>query len=54
MDGKKHGKGLCIYATGYRYKGEYRNNQPNGRGVMLFPNGMRQEGIWVNGAWIGS
>ena len=48
ISGKKamcfKGLGIYTFQTGYRYKGEFNDNKPNGQGVFSSPDGQRYEG----------
>ena len=44
-----HGLGICYYADGKHYDGEWKNGSPNGRGIIYLPNGEGHGGKWVNG-----
>ena len=49
-DGKADGPGMCtIDSTGAKYIGPFRDNRINGRGVMLYPNGIKERGYFKNG-----
>lgn len=43
------GFGRCSYADASRYIGDYRNGQPNGRGIYTLEDGTRYEGQFVDG-----
>ena len=48
MNGKREGEGtLTVKETGNIYKGEFKNNTPNGKGVLTVPDEMRYEGIFT-------
>jgi serine/threonine protein kinase len=47
-DGKKQGLGVRIGNDGER-RGEWQNDQMNGRGTMRMPDGARYEGQWRDG-----
>lgn len=49
-DGKANGSGMCtIDSTGAKYIGPFRDNIINGRGVMLYPNGIKKRGYFKDG-----
>ena len=35
-EGKKHGKGVCIWKNGNRYEGYFVNNKREGHGVFTW------------------
>ena len=39
--------------TNPKYKGDVENGQPNGIGLIIFPNGWKYHGEWKNGAIAG-
>lgn len=44
------GKGKFVSRTGnFAYEGQWVNDQPNGEGVEIYPDGSRYEGSFVNG-----
>ena len=51
-DGFASGKGILFWTENGKpdveYNGEYANGKRNGHGVMIFPDGKRIEGDWVN------
>ena len=51
-DGFATGKGILFWTENGKpdveYDGEYVNGKRNGHGVMIFPDGKRVEGYWVN------
>jgi MORN repeat len=51
-DGFASGKGILFWTENGKpdveYDGEYANGKRNGHGVMIFPDGKRIEGFWVN------
>lgn len=53
--GKKHGEnGTMVFAaSGDKYVGQWRNDQPNGKGVYYFSTKERFEGNFVNGTFDG-
>ena len=58
-DGKKHGRGVWVAASGDRYKGDWKNGMQYGRGVLVAANGNRYEGDFREGkehgrgVWLG-
>jgi hypothetical protein len=46
VDGKRNGKGICVYANMCRYEGEWKNNRRNGYGIYMNENGDKYEGEW--------
>ena len=53
-DGARCGHGLCQYASGVEYEGEWRLNLPEGRGRIYYPSGEIFEGNFANGVREGS
>lgn len=50
VDGQFHGQGKYYFAdSGKIYKGEFRDNNIEGTGCMLFPDGSRYDGDFENG-----
>ena len=51
-DGFASGKGILFWTENGKpdveYDGDYANGKRNGHGVMIFPDGKRIEGFWVN------
>ena len=47
--GKRHGRGVYIWANGDRYEGEWQGDERTGRGVFTWPSGNRYEGDFVRG-----
>lgn len=43
------GQGACIYPSGARYEGQFREGKPNGKGVLSFSDGREYTGDWKNG-----
>lgn len=37
-----------LYFNGDQYKGEWKNNKKEGRGIMIYANGEKFEGKWEN------
>ena len=53
--GLYHGHGKYYYAdTGRTYEGQFANNHPSGRGIMVWSDGSRYEGTFVKGKMEGS
>ena len=42
-----HGKGLYIFTSGRRYKGDWYEGDMHGQGLMKYPNGI-YTGSWVH------
>lgn len=49
MNGEPKGKGVCNYANGDRYEGEWDAHAPHGEGVMYFKSGLIYGAIWNHG-----
>lgn len=55
--GQRHGSGVCVYADGIVYEGEFSKNKREGHGTVIFPNGERyvgefhQDKIEQQGSW---
>lgn len=47
-DGKKEGRGMCVWADGAAYDGLWARNFRHGKGKYIFPDGSRYEGMWCN------
>jgi len=43
-DGKKNGKGVCRFANGDLYEGDFVDDKQHGLGVMIFANGDKYKG----------
>ena len=43
------GLGIYTFQTGYRYEGEFKDNNPNGQGVFSSPDGQYYEGEFKAG-----
>ena len=43
------GMGIYTFKTGYRYEGEFKDNQPNGQGIFTSPDGQRYQGRFKDG-----
>jgi len=52
-DGRRHGLGKQIYASGDVYDGGWENGRQHGRGVYHFTNGDKYYGIWKEGRYHG-
>ena len=48
-DGKAQGFGTWSHARGDKYIGMFKNSLPHGQGIMYYPNGTIEEGIWKAG-----
>ena len=48
-DGKKHGHGVEIFASGDRFEGTFVNGVREGLGVCTFADGSSHEGYYVQG-----
>jgi hypothetical protein len=44
---------VIVYPSDVRYEGDIANSMPNGLGVLIFPNGKKQKGVFQNGAYKG-
>ena len=44
---KKNGQGTEIWPNRYIYKGEFKNSEWSGQGILTFPDGATYEGEWV-------
>jgi hypothetical protein len=51
-DGYASGKGVLLWTENGKpdveYQGEYQNGKRNGHGVIIAPDGTREEGDWFN------
>lgn len=47
------GSGICRWADGRRYEGEYANDERNGQGTIYYPDGTSKSGIWKDGQLTG-
>ncbi len=43
---ERNGRGVCHFANGDKFEGEYRHDQRNGSGVMRYANGAMYHGLW--------
>eukprot|EP01034_Spumella_vulgaris_P023774 gene23773-30039_t len=54
-DGKKHGKGIMLYATGDVYEGDFVDDKKHGRGIFRFAYDQGSyEGEWKNNKFHGT
>ncbi|NRA49070.1 MAG: caspase family protein, partial [Phaeodactylibacter sp.] len=44
-----NGEGVCIYPSGARYEGRFRDGKPQGKGTLFFSDGREYAGDWKNG-----
>jgi len=49
----RHGRGTCIWASGARYEGQWREGKCLGLGAMTYPDGTLYEGLWEQYGWKG-
>lgn len=42
----RHGFGTCTFPDGYKYEGQWRYGKRDGRGIEIFPNGDRYNGVF--------
>ena len=47
--GKRHGKGLMVFANGDRYDGDWNKGIIDGHGTYTYANGLVYDGSWKNG-----
>ena len=48
--GKRHGKGVFTFTSGYRFEGNWVNDNIEGQGSLFYPDGsLAYEGQWANG-----
>lgn len=42
---------MCLYkyADGGKYRGTWKHSQPHGAGCVIFPNGVKYTGAFING-----
>jgi len=52
-DGKRHGRGVYLWADGNRYEGDWKDGKAHGHGVVVWVNGDRYEGDWKDDKWYG-
>ncbi len=43
------GKGVCVFPSGARYEGQFREGKPHGEGTLFFSDGREYSGDWKNG-----
>ena len=48
-DGRAHGYGITVHATGNRHEGEFRDGQPHGFGIKHYASGERYRGAFRAG-----
>jgi hypothetical protein len=48
-----HGKGICLYANGDRYEGDWSSGKFNGYGTLFRRDGTEVKGYWKGGNYIG-
>lgn len=48
-----HGYGICTYANGDRYRGEWQEGAFGGKGTLYLRDGTVVDGYWRNGEYIG-
>ena len=46
---KKRVNGTETWPNGYIYKGEFKNSEWSGQGILTFPDGSTYDGEWTNG-----
>ncbi|MCB9296939.1 MAG: caspase family protein [Lewinellaceae bacterium] len=44
-----NGAGVCIFPSGARYDGQFRDGKPHGKGILYFSNGDEYNGDWKKG-----
>jgi hypothetical protein len=44
-----NGTGVCIYPSGARYEGHFKDGKPAGKGILLFSDGRKYNGDWKEG-----
>ena len=55
LGGDFNGQGTYTGANGYKFVGEWKNNQPNGLGIDYAADGtVLKEGTWENGELVQS
>ena len=47
-DGKRNGFGI-LTANGFKYEGEWLNDEEHGQGTLQYPDGCSYEGQWQSG-----
>jgi hypothetical protein len=52
--GKKHGRGAYVFANGNVYRGDFRDDRRNGRGVYTWQCGDTYDGEWMDGRMHGA
>jgi hypothetical protein len=53
VDEQPDGYGICVYANGDRYKGEWSEGAFGGKGTLFLHDGTVIEGFWRNGEYLG-
>ncbi len=53
-DGKRHGRGVLVRASGDRYEGDWKDGKEHGRGVYVWANGDECKGDWREGRLVGT
>ena len=48
QNGKRTGRGTCVWPNGAKYEGEWENDQFNGQGTFHIPAGGTIAGVWKN------
>jgi hypothetical protein len=48
-NGKRHGKGVRVWASGNRYEGDWEEDKPHGKGVFTWASGERYIGAFFQG-----
>ena len=51
--GKRHGRGVCTWASGARFEGAYRSNKEHGRATYVWPDGTSYAAEFKNGNMVG-
>lgn len=46
---RMHGEGEYTFSTNTKYVGEMKDGMFHGKGMLLFPNGIKYESIWEDG-----
>lgn len=52
-NGKRHGKGVRVYANGNRYEGDWRDDRYHGKGTLSWATGGKYVGEFRNGLFHG-